>query len=279
MKKQSFHFEISDLIVQFLAAFDQVVINRYDVHRNPGQKIQVKYVYAPKSRVLFDLTNPGQNITLPVVAITMGSIARDAERVFNKNVGFYSPTTLQEKSNSKSYTDYFRTPVPVNIGINMSILTRYQTDMEQILSNFVPYNNPYIIVSWTMPKQYNLTFDQEIRTEILWNGQTNINYPTDVNGGQKAQIVADTGFTIKGWIFPGAEQPVGNIFKITANMAAVNTAETLELGNYFSLSGQMITPELSGGDFVNTDTVVISAAPQFSRVSLEVSYPTTVEIG
>ena len=119
----------------------------------------------------------------------------------------------------------------------------------------------------------NLTFDQEIRTEILWNGQTNINYLTDINGGQKAQIVADTGFTIKGWIFPGAEQPVGNIFKITANMTAVNTSETLELGNYFSLSGQMITPELSGGDFVNTDTVVISAAPQFSKVALEVSYP------
>jgi len=274
MKKQSFHFEISDLVVQFLAAFDQVVINRYDVNRNPGQKIQVRYVYAPKQRVLFDLTNPGQNVTLPVVAITMGSITRDGDRVFNKNVGFYAPTSLQDKSNTRSYTDYYRTPVPVNITINMAILTRYQTDMEQILSNFVPYNNPYIIVSWTMPKQYNLAFEQEIRTEILWNGQTNISYPVDVNGGQKAQIVAETSFTIKGWIFPSAEQPVGNIFKITANLAAVPTSEALELGNYFSLSGQMITPELSGGDFINTDTIVISGAPRISKVGLEVEYPT-----
>jgi hypothetical protein len=274
MKKQSFHFEISDLVVQFLAAFDQVVINRYDVNRTPGQKIQVRYVYAPKQRVLFDLTNPGQNVTLPVVAITMGSITRDGDRVFNKNVGFYAPTSLQDKSNTRSYTDYYRTPVPVNITINMAILTRYQTDMEQILSNFVPYNNPYIIVSWTMPKQYNLAFEQEIRTEILWNGQTNISYPVDVNGGQKAQIVAETSFTIKGWIFPSAEQPVGNIFKITANLAAVPTGEALELGNYFTLSGQMVTPELSGGDFINTDTIVISGAPQISKVGLEVEYPT-----
>lgn len=272
MKNQSFHFEISDLVVQFLAAFDQVVINRYDVHRNAGQRIQVKYVYAPKARVLFDLTNPGQNITLPVVAITMGSITRDADRVFNKNLGFYSPTSTNEKSNSKGYSDYYRTPVPVNIGINMSILTRYQTDMEQILSNFVPYNNPYIIVSWTMPKQYNLAFDQEIRTEILWNGQTNITYPVDLNGGQKAQIVAETGFTIKGWIFPGAEQPVGNIFKITANMTAAPTREALELGNYFSLSGQMVTQQpLSGVGFVNTETVVVSGAPQLTNISLEVA--------
>ena len=35
MVKQSFHFEISDLIIQFLAAFDQVVINRYDVAITP----------------------------------------------------------------------------------------------------------------------------------------------------------------------------------------------------------------------------------------------------
>jgi hypothetical protein len=272
MQKQPFHFEISDLVVQFLAAFNQVVINRYDVNRVPGQKIQVKYVYAPKQRVLFDLTNPGQNLTLPIVAITMGSVQRDPDRVFNKTVGFYSPTTLQEKSNSKSYTDYFKTPVPVNITINMSILTRYQTDMEQILSNFVPYNNPYIIISWTMPKQYNLAFEQEIRTEVLWNGQTNISYPVDINGGQKAQIVAETGFTIKGWIFPGAEQPVGNIFKITANMTAVDTAAALELGNYFSLSGQSITEDLSGSDKgINTDTIVVSAAPIINDVFLGVA--------
>jgi len=272
MTKQPFHFEISDLIVQFLAAFDQVVINRYDIHRNPGQKIQVKYVYAPKQRVLYDLTNPGQNLILPVVAITMGSIQRDADRVFNKTAGFYTPTTLQEKSNSKSYTDYFKTPVPINITINMSILTRYQTDMEQILSNFVPFNNPYIIVSWKMPEQYNLAFTQEIRTEILWGGQTNISYPVDINGGQKAQIVADTSFTIKGWIFPSAEPPVGNIFKITANLTAVNSESILELGNYFSLSGQTVTQEISGIESgINTSTVVVSGTPTISDVLVTVA--------
>jgi hypothetical protein len=256
MTKQPFHFEISDLVVQFLAAFDQVVINRYDVHRQAGQKIQVKYVYAPKQRVLFDLTNPGQNLVLPVVAITMGSIQRDSDRVFNKIAGFYSPSSLDEKNNTKSVTPYYRTPVPINITMNMSIITRYQTDMEQILSNFVPYNNPYIIVSWKMPEDYNLNFTQEIRTEILWGGQININYPTDINGGQKAQITADTSFTIKGWLFPAFENPVGNIFKITANLTAKKAADILELGNYFTLSG----------DDINTDTIVVSANPSITDV-------------
>jgi len=267
MKTQSFHFEISDLIVQFLAAFDQVVINRYDVNRVSGQKIQVKYVYAPKQRVLYDLINPGQNLTLPVVAITMGSVTRDNERVFNKIAGFYSPSSEEEKRNIKDFSPFYRTPVPVNIGIKMSIITRYQTDMEQILSNFVPYNNPYIIISWEMPKSYNLPFKQEIRTEVLWGGQTDIQYPVDINGGQKAQIIADTSFTIKGWLFPGAEQPIGNIFKINANLAAVNSNAVLELGNYFALSGGMVTQTLSSlPENVNTSVIEISGNPVINNV-------------
>lgn len=269
MKTQSFHFEISDLIVQFLAAFNQVVINRYDVNRTPGQKIQVKYVYAPKQRVLYDLTNPGQNLTLPVVAVTMGSVTRDNERVFNKTAGFYSPSSREEKRNLRDFTPFYRTPVPINIGVKMSIITRYQTDMEQIISNFVPYNNPYIIISWELPKTYDLPFRQEIRTEVLWSGQTDIQYPVDINGGQKAQIVADTSFTIKGWLFPGAEQPTGNIFKITANMTAVDSKAVLELGNYFALSAGMVTQSLSSlPEEINTSTIVISGQPKFTEIYL-----------
>ncbi len=265
MTKEPFHFEISDLIYQFLAAFDQVVIKRFDVNRKSGQKIQVRYVYSPKQRVLYDLTNPGQNITLPVVAITMGSITRDEGRVFNKTAGFYTPGSLTEKQNSHT-TNYFRTPIPVNITINMSMITRYQTDLEQILSNFIPYNNPYIIVSWKVPSDYNLPFTQEIRTEILWSGGININYPTDVNGGQKAQIVADTSFTIKGWIFSHAEPPVGNIFKITANMAAVNTGAILEYGNYFNLSGFGLPSTAIDEPTASTQTIVVSGRPTMTDI-------------
>jgi hypothetical protein len=267
MRNQPFHFEISDLIVQFIAAFDQAVINRYDVHRNPGQRVQVRYVYAPKQRVLFDLENPGQNITLPVVAITMGAISRDESRVFNKTAGFYSPGTLLENQKART-TNYFKTPVPINIGVNMSILARYQTDMEQILSNFIPYNNPYIIVSWKVPSSYELTYDQEIRTEILWNGQTNISYPVDLNGGQKAQIVAETGFTIKGWLFPYTDGPVNNIFKITNNLVAVRSDAIFDYGSYFSLSGSMMADGTYNPSIIDTQTVIISAAPVITDVKL-----------
>ena len=88
MKQETFHFEIKDLITQFVAAFDDIIIKRHDKNRVPQNKVQVRYVYAPKERVLYDLVNKAQNLTVPVVAVSITNVARDEDRVFNKNSGF-----------------------------------------------------------------------------------------------------------------------------------------------------------------------------------------------
>ena len=141
MQNFTFHWEVRDLLTQFLQAFDGAIVKRHDSNRDTGSTIGVRYVYAPKQRVLHDLINKAQHITLPVVAFWITNIGRDSSRVFNKIEGQYrasngstSPKNLQ--------------PVPVNIDIAVSILTRLQSDMDQILSNFVPYNDPYFIISW-----------------------------------------------------------------------------------------------------------------------------------
>ena len=136
MEKQTFYFEIKDLIVQFLAAFDNCVINRYD-GRSPKEKLEVRYVLAPKQRVLLDIINEEHNITLPVVAVDITSISRDESRVFNKIEGFYLPTKTNTQGNLVSK---LLMPTPINISVSMSIITKFQLDMDQIISNFVPYN-------------------------------------------------------------------------------------------------------------------------------------------
>lgn len=222
--------------------------------------------------MLFDLVNPGQNLTLPVVSVTISSISRDVNRVFNKNAGFYAHGTSRE-SEPGNNTFYYKAPVPVNIDVKMSILTRYQSDMDQILSNFVPFNNPYIILSWTVPKEFGLPYTQEIRSEVLWSGQVNLSYPTDNNGSQKAQIIADTTFTIKGFLFPDPQAPVKNIFKIDTMITAVSSGATLEYGAYENLKTQVITHEmitsvsgLSGGGF-NSEMVTVSGRPLITGVN------------
>lgn len=224
MKLQTFHFEIRDLLTQFITAFDGIIIKRYDKNRVPQNNVQVRYVYAPKQRVMYDLVNLAQNITVPVVSINISNVARDEARVFNKINGYYFPTGNSDKAPGQSSIHY-NSPVPVNITVNMSIMTKYQTDMDQILSNFIPYNNPYIVLSWKVPLDLSTTgfaTPQEIRSEVLWNGSVNLSYPTDIAANEKYKVVGDTSFIIKGWLFPATQDPVGNIFYIDSNFYAVD---------------------------------------------------------
>lgn len=118
-------------------------------------------------------------------------------------------------------------PVPVNITVNMSIITRYQNDMDQILTNFMPYNDPYIVVSWREPYT-----NFEIRTPIHWSNNISLTYPIDISHNQAYRCTADTSFTIEGWVYKLADEPVGKIYNIHTSFTATSSInvkyETLE---------------------------------------------------
>jgi hypothetical protein len=212
--------------------------------------------------------NFAQNITLPVVSVNMTSFARDESRVFNKNGGFYKPnSTLIDEKTKGNFTNFYRTPVPVNIGVDMNIMVKYQTDLDQIMSNFIPFCNPYIVLSWKVPEEYNIPFIEEIRSEVLWNGNISVEYPTDIAGNAKYHIVGKTSFTIKGWIFPSEETPVKNIFFIDAALTVAKG--DFQDSNYFSLSSQVIEKE-DCATYYNTEIVSISASPQITDVMFDV---------
>ena len=241
MQKYTYHWEVKDLLTQFLQAFDGAIVKRYDNQRNPGNNVAVRYVYSPKQRVLHDLINKAQHITLPAVAFWITSISRDSNRVFNKLEGQYG------LGYDSSYNNHNLQPVPVNIEVSVSILTRFQTDMDQILSNFVPYSDPYFIISWTREGMSNI----EIRSEVLWSGNLAMTYPIEQQSNQPTRVACDTSFTIKGWLFKYDANPVGRIFKIDSN--------------FYPVSG---TPTLQNiDDLVNptyTESFVISAIPEIS---------------
>lgn len=203
------------MVSQFVAAFDDVVIDRYNKSREVVDKIQVRYLYSPKQRVVHDIVNKAQNITIPAVAVSVGSVQRDQDRVFNKIFGQYD--VPEHTATSR----FLPSPVPVNIDMKMSIITKFQTDMDQILSNFVVYSNPYIVISWKLPNTFtNETV--EIRSEVLWDGNIALNYPDELQANTTARITADTSFTIKGWLFPYSSSLSGsNIFTVDTNFTAL----------------------------------------------------------
>lgn len=258
MKQSPYYFEIKDILTQFVAAFDDIVIKRYNEKRQIEDRIQVRYVYSPKQRVLYDLINLAKTITIPAVAVSIKSISRDETRVFNKIDGFY----YKGVAGVQTAAAHLKPPVPINIEVDVSIIARYQTDMDQILSNFVPYSNPYIVIGWKVPSAFGLPQEQEIRSEVLWSGNIAMNYPVETTGDEKARITADTSFTIKGWLFKEQVNPVGNIYYIDTNFSVESLLTTYE-----DLSSTVTYP-VSTGLYNETESFELSGSPTITNVFL-----------
>jgi len=271
LKKYTYNFEIKDLLTQFVAAFDDTVIKRYDKNGNAKQEIEVRYVFAPKQRVMYDIVNKAQNITLPVVTVDLTSVAYDDKRVFNKinNIHNY----VNDVENTKVHM-----PVPVNLSIKMSILCRYMQDLEQIITNFIPYSNPYIVIAWQEPTDTGNI--NEIRTEVLWDQTISMTPPTELSYTDKFRAVADTTFTIKGWLFRDRNEPTKAIYFIENNF--INSSPNFNFNQPISsLDYSSFFNDLSS--VVDIDTFTLSAIPNITNIyynttgsQLETNQPRTI---
>jgi hypothetical protein len=241
MKANPFHFEIKDLLVQFVAAFDDVVIGRYNRNREKLDRIGVRYVYAPKQRVLHDLVNKPQQRSIPAIAVSIAGISRDNERVFNKLAGsWYARNPNLPDALLKS--DYMPQPVPIDIAIKMSVITKYQTDMDQILTNFMPYTDPYIVISWKNPDK-SLSVNQEIRSAVEWSGSIAMDYPTDISKDNFYRVTADTEFTIKGWVFKNEHPGIPHVLTVNVNTEHIlDEPGITNHGTIYTIRQQTISP-------------------------------------
>jgi hypothetical protein len=219
VKNYTFNWEIQTLVEQFVGAFNDVIVKRYDKNDNevaPLSGNKVLFVYSPKQRVFSNLNTPAAGgMTVPVIAVNISSITRDQQRVFNKNEGF--TVEYEDNNNSGNFLKNIPQPVPVNIGISMTIITKYQSDMDQILANFIPYCDPYIVISWKLPSLQKSKIPYEIRSEVLWDGNISLQYPDNLGPTQPYRITATTNFTIKGWIFKKMDEIVKKIYIIDSS--------------------------------------------------------------
>lgn len=218
MRNYTFNWEVQTLIEQFVSAFNDVIIKRYDNSKNltaPLSGNKVRFLYSPKSRLYYNLNSPSAGgITVPVIAVNISKIERDSNRVFNKNDGFL--VSYDPKDYSGNFLKKIPQPVPVNIGVEMTIVTKYQSDMDQILTNFIPYCDPYIIISWKVPDIQNSKIPYEIRSEVLWSGNVNLAYPDNLAPTAPYRIQATTSFTIKGWMFKKMDEIIKKIYTINS---------------------------------------------------------------
>ncbi len=151
-------------------------------------------------------------------------------------------------------------------------------DMEQILSNFIPYANPYIVLAWKEPAENSTAEPIEIRTEVLWSTQINMNNPTETTYSEKFRSVADTSFTIKGWMFRNKNEESAPIYFIDYNLTNARTDFNFQDG-LSALDYESFVNSLSD----DTNKLTLSGYPTITNVyfnasgsTIEAAEPVTI---
>lgn len=248
MNKYSYYREILNSTTQFVAAFDDCFVYRYTKDFQRKEKIKVRYVFGPKNRVLYDIVNQAKNITIPAIAIEQTNIRRDTDRIQNKD------QKLRRYHITKKGVSKIPTPIPVIMDLKISIIAKYKEDIDQIVSNILPWCNPYFVISMKIPEEFGLDFIDELRTVANWSGEVSFDNPTNINETEKYNIIGDTQFTLRGWIFPPYEEPVAPIYVVNTDFISVSSGAILDY-NYNSLSA-----------YNDTDVINISAYPEFTNL-------------
>lgn len=226
---------------------NDIIVNRFNKDRLPQDQIRVNFVYAPKTRTLHEIINKAQHHKMPCISISLGGIRRSPNRVFNKLDGSWWTDTLARTPSAANWINLLQ-PVPVDIEVNVSILARFQSDVDQILTNFIPYTDPYFVISWKWPDIIPFS-DFEIRSHVKWSEQVSFQYPLDIAKEASYWTNADTSFTIEGWMFKNKPPDGKPIYVIDCSFTAVSNIDTFSVMKSFET-------------VFNTDYFTISARPQ-----------------
>ncbi len=142
-----YHEIIRRTIISFGTLFNNIQIRHNDENGNDVSLIKVPIAYGPVQKFLARLDEKPDlrkrvAITLPRMAFEMTSIQYDSARKVS------SVQTFQANRPGVGPVKVYM-PAPYNIGIQLSIIAKYQDDMLQIIEQILPFFQP----------NFNLTID------------------------------------------------------------------------------------------------------------------------
>lgn len=194
MKQSSYNKEIRIATAQLLDVFNDITIEKEE-NNSVIKSILVPCVYGARSRILKSAENRNKTLKPPIVVLSITNISKDTSRVHSVNDNLYiDMDSLADLKN--------KIAVPMNITYELSILTKYQDDMDQILSNFIIHFNPDIYVIWNHPLMPTST----LKSQVVWDGNLNIEYLNEITEDRQWRIIGTGSFVYKTWFFPGTSR-------------------------------------------------------------------------
>lgn len=221
---EHFYYEaIRKTVISFGTLFNNIYIKHKN---NQGQVVstsKVSFAYGPTQKFLArleqspDLSKPIQ-ITTPRMSMEIVGISYDSVRKSNTMRGFIAKNG--EDKPTKSYL-----PVPYNINFELSIFTKLEDDMFQIVEQIIPYFQPHYTITITAVEEIQEKKDIKF---ILDNISMTDNY--EGNFDQRRALIWTLKFTAKTYIFlPVSTDPVeANIInKVSIGFAAGSDSSTI----------------------------------------------------
>jgi len=204
-----YHEIIRKTIISFGTLFNNIYIKHNDDDGSTDSIIRVPISYGPIQKFLARLEQKPdlrkrQAITLPRMAFELTSIQYDTSRKVSTMQTF---RTVKPEGGDQVRV-YM--PVPYNLGIQLSIITKYNDDMLQIVEQILPFFQPQFTLTIDLASSIGEKRDIPM---ILENIQMNDNYEGDF--GERRNLIYTLNFTAKTYMFgPIAANTEGLIKKV-----------------------------------------------------------------
>jgi hypothetical protein len=183
-------------IVSFGSLFNDIKIKHKNSSGNDVSVIKVPLAYGPTQKFLArleqspDLNKPVQ-VSLPRMSFELVGISYDPSRKSSTVQTFLSTSVADKTQKNKTYL-----PVPYNLDFELSIFTKLNDDMLQIIEQILPYFQP----------AYNITIDlvseigEKRDVPVILNS---ISMSDDYEGdfSQRRSLIYTLRFTAKTYLF------------------------------------------------------------------------------
>lgn len=204
----SYHQIIKKTVVAFGTLFNNIHIRHVDENGDDNSLIKVAIAYGPIQKFLARIEqqpDPRKRvaITLPRMSFELKSIQYDASRKVS------TMQTFTGKRKDGNQVKVFM-PVPYNLGIQLSIMSKYNDDMLQIIEQILPYFQPHFNLTVDLVSSIGEKRDIPM---IIDNIQMDDNY--EGNFDERRLLIYTINFTAKTFMFgPVAESSDGLIKKV-----------------------------------------------------------------
>ena len=207
-----YHEILRRTIVSFGSLFNNITIKHNNSSNETVSSIKVPLAYGPTQKFLARLEQvPNLNapiqMTLPRMSFEFTGLNYDASRKVTTTQTFVSAVTTDKTKPRKSYM-----PVPYNMSFELSIMTKLNDDMLQIIEQIIPYFQPGYTISVDLVE----TIGEKRDIPVVLEG---ISMQDDYEGDYSTRraLIYTLRFTAKTYLFG----PIADVSKDIINKVSI----------------------------------------------------------